>query len=34
MFVDKEPGKEFLILLLHMPDNIKTKYGEVINAEW
>lgn len=34
MFVNKEPGKEFLILLLYMPDNIKTKYGEIINAEW
>lgn len=34
MFVNKEPGKEFLILLLYMPDNIRTKYGEIINAEW
>lgn len=34
MFVNKEPAKEFLILLLYMPDNMKTKYGEIINAEW
>lgn len=34
MFFDHKPGEEFLILLLYLPDNINTKYGEIINFEW
>lgn len=34
MSVNEEPGKEFLILLVYMPENINTKYGEIINTEW
>lgn len=34
MFVNEKAGSEFLILLVYMPENINTKYGEIINAEW
>ncbi|SHF14358.1 hypothetical protein [Chryseobacterium takakiae] len=34
MFFNHKPGEEFLILLLYLPDNANTKYGEIINFEW
>ncbi|WP_415328570.1 hypothetical protein [Chryseobacterium sp. MMS23-Vi53] len=34
MLINKEPQKEFFILLLYFKDNIDKKYGEVISSEW
>ncbi|AZA58421.1 hypothetical protein [Chryseobacterium shandongense] len=34
MFFNQKPLEEFLILLLCLPDNANTKYGEIISFEW